>query len=128
MEDSRIVITGLGAVTPVGLDQPSTWAALIAGRSGLAPLAAFDAPALGFDVRVAAEVKGFDPSVAVDRRAARRMDRVMQFGLVAAREALADAGLLAGDGPASSLAGGQVAQRCLPEREKARRRPGGDGG
>jgi 3-oxoacyl-[acyl-carrier-protein] synthase II len=108
MDDSRVVITGLGAVTPVGLDQPSTWDALVAGRSGLAPITAFDAVALGFDARVAAEVKGFDPSVAVDRRAARRMDRVMQLALVAAREALLDAGLLAGEGVSARLDTTQV--------------------
>jgi 3-oxoacyl-[acyl-carrier-protein] synthase II len=99
MSEPEVVITGLGAVTPVGLDQPSTWAALVAGRSGLGPFTTFDPAALGIAARAAAEVKAFDASTSIDRRQARRMDRVMQFGVVAAREALDDAGLLVGDGP-----------------------------
>lgn len=90
----RVAVTGLGAITPVGLDQPSTWNALTAGTSGLGPITHFDAVAMGFESRVAGEVKGFDPVALLDHRSARRMDRVTQFAAVAAREALADAGLL----------------------------------
>ncbi|MGW8183712.1 MAG: beta-ketoacyl synthase N-terminal-like domain-containing protein, partial [Burkholderiales bacterium] len=62
----RVAITGLGLVTPVGLDVASTWDALLAGRSGAAPISLFDAS--GFPVRIAAEVKGFDPAAAIDDR------------------------------------------------------------
>lgn len=94
----RVVVTGLGAVTPVGLDAPSTWASYVAGRSGIAPIALFDAAGMGFEAKVAAEVKGFVPEDHMDRKVARRSDRVMQFAIAAAREAMADAGLLDGDG------------------------------
>lgn len=94
MQPVRVVVTGLGAVTPVGVDQPSTWEALVAGRSGIGPITQFDAAGLGFEVRVAAEVNGFDPAVAIDAKSARRMDRVTQLAVTASREALADAGLL----------------------------------
>ncbi len=94
----RVVVTGLGAVTPVGLDAPSTWDAFVAGRSGVAPIALFDAAGMGFEAKVAAEVKGFVPENYMDRKVARRSDRVMQFAIAAAREALADAGLLDADG------------------------------
>ncbi len=94
MHDIRVAVTGLGAITPVGLDLSSTWAALTAGRSGIGPITHFDAVGMGFESRVAGEVKGFDAAAALDHRSARRMDRVTQFAVVAAREALADAGLL----------------------------------
>jgi len=94
----RVVVTGLGAVTPVGLDAPSTWASYVAGRSGIAPIALFDAAGMGFEAKVAAEVKGFVPEDHMDRKVARRSDRVMQLAIAAAREAMADAGLLDGDG------------------------------
>lgn len=87
----RVVITGLGAVTPVGCDAPSTWRALIGGVSGVGRISLFD-PA-GHDVTIAAEVKGFDPSVAMDRKEVRHTDRFVQFALVAAQEAVAQARL-----------------------------------
>ncbi len=98
MSTVRVAVTGLGAVTPVGLDFASTWASWVAGRSGLGPITLFEPATFGVETDVAAEVSGFDPTVHFDRRAARRMDRVMQFALVAAREALRDAGLLGADG------------------------------
>jgi 3-oxoacyl-[acyl-carrier-protein] synthase II len=104
MTGVRVVVTGLGAITPLGLDQPSTWEALVAGRSGIGPITRFDPEAVGVDTRIAGEVR-FDPLDHFDRRAARRLDRVMQLALVASREALADAGLLASDG---SLDAGQA--------------------
>lgn len=94
----RIAVTGLGAVTPVGLDVPSTWAAFVAGTSGIDRIASFDVDGMGFASRTAGEVDGFDPAALIDPRAARRMDRTTQFAVVAAREALRDAGLLADDG------------------------------
>ena len=91
METRRVVVTGMGAITPVGLDVPSTWDALVHGRSGIAPVARFEADDL--DVRIAGEVKNFDPTQYLDRKEARRMDRFLQLGLVAAQEAVKDADL-----------------------------------
>ncbi|MDQ6673193.1 MAG: beta-ketoacyl-ACP synthase II [Chloroflexota bacterium] len=87
----RVVITGIGAVTPVGLDVPSTWEALVHGHSGVARVQAFDTSDL--NVRIAGEVKGFDPSRYMDRKEARRMDRFLHLGIVAAHEAMRDAAL-----------------------------------
>jgi 3-oxoacyl-[acyl-carrier-protein] synthase II len=87
----RVVITGIGAVTPVGNDRESTWAALLAGRSGAGPITAFDAGAL--PTRIAAEVKGFDPGTVLEGKRLRRSARFTQFAVAAAREAVADAGL-----------------------------------
>ncbi len=87
----RAVVTGLGAVTPIGNDYPTYWRNLRAGVSGAGPITSFDPT--GFDVRIAAEVKGFDPTVAMDRKMARRMSRFIHFGMAAAQEAVQDAGL-----------------------------------
>src|SRR5262245_45225804 len=86
----RVAITGLGAVTPVGNDVATMWATLLAGRSGVAPIATFDAS--GFSVRIAAEVKGFDPVAAVDPRIRKYATRHLAFAMGAAKEALRDAG------------------------------------
>src|SRR3954453_10011449 len=69
----RAVVTGLGAVTPIGNDHPTFWNNLINGVSGVGPITRFDAS--NFDVRIAAEVKDFDPTLAMDRKMARRMSR-----------------------------------------------------
>jgi 3-oxoacyl-[acyl-carrier-protein] synthase II len=87
----RVVITGLGAVTPIGNDVPSFWGALIAGRSGGAPITAYDAS--DQVVQIAAEIKGFDPADYLDRRLIKRTDRFTQLALVAADEAIASSGL-----------------------------------
>jgi 3-oxoacyl-[acyl-carrier-protein] synthase II len=87
----RVVVTGLGAVTPIGADAPSTWRAAVAGESGIDFIRAFDASE--FPVRVAAEVKGFDPTQVAAPKEARRLDRNVLLSLGAAREAVADAGL-----------------------------------
>jgi 3-oxoacyl-[acyl-carrier-protein] synthase II len=92
LEKKRVVITGMGAVTPLGNTRDEFWAALIAGRSGVARVTAFDAAAAGLRAQIAAEVKGFDPDTFLGRRDARRMDRFAQFAAVAAREAIEDAG------------------------------------
>ena len=86
----RVAITGIGLVTPVGNDVESTWSALLAGRSGGAPISLFDAS--GFSTRIAAEVKGFDESL-VDRRLRKHTMRAHRFALVAAEQAFADAGI-----------------------------------
>jgi len=85
----RVAITGLGAVTPLGLDARSTWDAAVAGRSGIDWIRAFDPT--GFPVRIAAEVKGFEPESVVDRKEARRLERNVLLAVGAAREAWADA-------------------------------------
>jgi len=79
-------------VSPLGNDVPSTWTSLVAGRSGVGPITAFDAS--DYATRIAAEVKGFDPSALFGRREARRMDRFTQFAVAAAGQALQDAGLV----------------------------------
>jgi 3-oxoacyl-[acyl-carrier-protein] synthase II len=84
-------VTGLGAVTPIGNDAPTFWRNLVAGVNGGGPITSFDAT--GFDVRIAAEVKDFDPTVAMDRKMARRMSRFIHFGVAAAKEAVEDSGL-----------------------------------
>ncbi|HEY1294759.1 MAG TPA: beta-ketoacyl-ACP synthase II [Chloroflexota bacterium] len=91
MQSRRIVVTGMGALTPVGLDVPSTWDSIVHGRSGIAQVEGFEVDDL--DVRIAGQVKGFDPTQFLDKKEARRMDRFLQLGLVAAQEAVRDAGL-----------------------------------
>ena len=87
----RIVITGLGAVTPIGLNVPDFWRNLTAGVSGAGPITLFDAT--NFPVRIAAEVKGFDPREYMDHKEARRTHRSAHFALASTHQALADAGL-----------------------------------
>ncbi len=82
----RVVVTGMGAITPVGNDVPSTWEALKAGRSGIAPITQFDTSDLA--TQFAGEVKGFDPNGRLGRKAARRMDRVTQFAMEACAQAI----------------------------------------
>ncbi len=91
MEKKRVVITGMGAVTPLGNTREEFWAALVAGKSGVATVTAFDAKAAGLKSQIAAEVKNFNPDDRIGRRDARRMDRFAQFAFVAAREAIEDA-------------------------------------
>jgi 3-oxoacyl-[acyl-carrier-protein] synthase II len=90
VEQVRVVITGIGAITPVGLNAADTWSALRAGQSGIGPLTLFDGSRIGCNV--AAEATGFEVSDVVDRRDARRMDRCSVLALAAAREAWGDAG------------------------------------
>ncbi len=87
----RVVITGLGAITPVGHTAPETWAAFVAGRSGVDQVTSFDVSQ--YPARIAAEVKGFDPTAYIPAKEARRMARCSQLAVVAAREAVADAGI-----------------------------------
>ncbi|HEY7563019.1 MAG TPA: beta-ketoacyl-ACP synthase II [Gaiellaceae bacterium] len=86
----RVAITGIGAVTPLGNDAPTTWARLVAGESGVDEIRAFDASE--FPVRIAAEVKDYDPTGAAPPREVRRFDRNVLFALSAGKEALADSG------------------------------------
>ncbi len=87
----RVVITGLGAVTPLGKDVESTWESLLAGHSGAGPITQFDST--GFNVHFACEVKDFEPTDYIDRKQARRMDRFAHLVVGAARQAEADSGL-----------------------------------
>jgi 3-oxoacyl-[acyl-carrier-protein] synthase II len=87
----RAVVTAMGAVTPIGNDADTFWANLLAGIPGGGPITTFDTT--HHDVKIAAEVKGFDPLVAMDRKMARRMSRFIHFGVAAATEAVAKSGL-----------------------------------
>ena len=87
----RVVVTGMGMVTPLGNDVSSTWQGMLAGRSGIRTIEAFDPSRL--TARIAGEVQEFDASHVLDRKDLRRTDRYIQFGLVAAREAMDQAGL-----------------------------------
>jgi len=87
----RVVMTGLGCVSPLGLNLNDTWAALLAGKSGAGPITRFDASQ--HKTRFAAEVKGFDPVAIFGARDARKMDRFAQFAIAAAQEALDQSGL-----------------------------------
>jgi 3-oxoacyl-[acyl-carrier-protein] synthase II len=97
----RVVVTGLGAVTPLGLDVESYWRGLLAGRSGIGPVTLFDAT--GFLSRIAGEVKDFDPTCYMDYKMARRSGRFAQLGTAAARQALESAGLLVDDSTRDSI-------------------------
>ena len=91
MSLKRVVVTGLGALTPVGNTAEETWTNLLAGKSGAGPITRFDASL--FKTHFACEVKDFAPNDLLDRKEARRMDRFTQFGMVVADEAIADSGL-----------------------------------
>jgi 3-oxoacyl-[acyl-carrier-protein] synthase II len=91
----RVAITGLGAVTPLGHDAPSTWAAAVAGRSGVGFISSFDPT--GFPVRIASEVADFDPGDVVGPKEARRLERNVVLAVAAAREAWTDSGVRAVD-------------------------------
>ena len=113
----RVVITGLGAVTPLGNDVESSWRALLAAESGAGEITYFDSDA--YPVHFACEAKGFDPEQWIERRAARRMDRFTHLILAAARQAEADAGLdvsaeadRVGAAVATGIGGLQSFQNC----------------
>jgi 3-oxoacyl-[acyl-carrier-protein] synthase II len=116
----RVVITGVGAVTPLGNDVETTWTNLISGRSGAGPITHFDSS--GFPVTFACEVKDFDPTDWVDRKQARRMDRFAHLVIAAARQAEKDAGLdiateadRVGAAVATGIGGLQSFQDCRDE-------------
>jgi 3-oxoacyl-[acyl-carrier-protein] synthase II len=96
MELKRVVVTGLGAITPLGNDAKSTWESLINGVSGAGPITLFDVER--FKTKFACEVKGFDPNDYFDRKEARKLDRYSQLGVVAAKEAISDSGLDTAEG------------------------------
>lgn len=91
MKTRRVVVTGIGVVTPVGIGREAYWSSLIGGVSGVGRITRFDAT--DYDVQIAAEVKDFDVTQWIDRKESRRMDRFVHFGVVAALGAIEDAGL-----------------------------------
>src|SRR5512145_1637259 len=91
MGSRRVVVTGLGLVSPVGVGVEESWSALVAGRSGIGPITLFDAST--FPTRIAGEVKGFDPAKFMDRKEVRRNDRFIHFALAAGDMAMKDSGL-----------------------------------
>src|SRR5215211_3871976 len=116
----RVVVTGLGAVTPLGNDVASTWGNLVAGRSGAADITQFDSS--DYAVHFACEVKGFDPTEYIDRKQARRMDRFAHLIVAAARQAEADSSLeiepeadRVGAAVATGIGGLRAFQECYDE-------------
>jgi 3-oxoacyl-[acyl-carrier-protein] synthase II len=91
MSRRRVVVTGLGMVTPVGVGVEESWQALVAGKSGIGPITLFDAST--FPTRIAGEVRGFEPEKFMDRKEVRRNDRFIHFALAAADMAVKDSGL-----------------------------------
>src|SRR5690242_10565776 len=117
MEKRRVVITGLGMVSPLGNDVQTSWSRLLAGESGAAEITAFDHS--DYNVHFACELKEFDPTVWIDRKASRRMDRFAQMILAAARQAEADSGVEIAKAPdrfgasiATGIGGLQSYQEC----------------
>jgi 3-oxoacyl-[acyl-carrier-protein] synthase II len=91
MDRRRVVVTGLGAITPVGNDVASTWSSLLAGKSGIGPITRFDAST--FRTQIAGEVKGFDVAQYIPAKDARRMDLFIQYGISASVQAIRDSGI-----------------------------------
>jgi 3-oxoacyl-[acyl-carrier-protein] synthase II len=127
--DRRVVITGAGAVTPLGNDAPATWRGLREGRSGVGTLTTFDTT--GFTVRIAGQVRGFDPAAAIPaRHGPGRLGRSGQFGVAAALEALRDAGAGPGTyapgecGAAMGAAVGRPELRLITDIAQLRRETG----
>ena len=87
----RIVITGIGLITPIGLDKNETWQSLTSGDSGIDTISCFDAEA--YETKIAAEVKGFDPTILIGKKESRRLDRFSQFAVASSIQALADANI-----------------------------------
>ena len=91
----RVVVTGLGVVSPVGNDVPSFWQSLTEGRCGIGPITAFDTT--GYKVKIAAEVKDFDPLLYMEKGEAKRQDAFSQYAVAASAQAVKDSGLKSGD-------------------------------
>ena len=91
MSKRRVVVTGLGTVSPLGNDLASTWQGILDGRSGIGPVTHFDTE--GFTTKIAGEVKDFDPTQWINSKDARKMDEFIHYGVAASIMALQDAGL-----------------------------------
>jgi len=87
----RVAVTGMGFITPIGNDEETVWSNMVEGSSGIGAITRFDTT--GFDTKIAAEVKGFNPEDYMDRKTARHIGRYCQFALAASKQALAQAGL-----------------------------------
>jgi 3-oxoacyl-[acyl-carrier-protein] synthase II len=96
IQNNRVVVTGIGIISPVGLSAAETWQNLVAGKSGIDYITLFDVNSFNCKTKFAGEAKGFDPLNYVDRKSARRMDRFSQMGVAAAKEALTQANLQIG--------------------------------
>ena len=92
METRRVVITGMGALTPVGNNVPAFWEGLLAGKNGIGPVTRFDTAE--YKAKLAAEVKNFDPETVLEKPEIRKTDRFVQYALAAAKEAMADSGII----------------------------------
>src|SRR5208337_551814 len=90
IEKKKVVITGMGLVTPIGIGVDETWSAALNGKSGIGPITQFDASA--FPVRIAGEVKGFDAANYIEAKEIKKMDRFIHFAIAAATMAIDDAG------------------------------------
>ncbi len=101
MKQRRVVITGLGIVSPLGIGLDLNWRSILAGKSGIGPITHFDAS--GFPCTIAGEVKGFDPTQYLSEKEARKMDRFMQLGMAAGIEAFKDSGLQVTDANAERI-------------------------
>jgi 3-oxoacyl-[acyl-carrier-protein] synthase II len=99
----RVVVTGLGAVTPLGLSADDTWNNMLKGRSGVGPITKFDPEEWQLPTTIAAEVKGFDPTVRIDRKEVRKMDLFIPYAIFAAMEALEQSGLVVDDANAERV-------------------------
>ena len=116
---SRVVITGLGAVTPLGNDVAETWEAICRGKSGVTPITRFDCTS--FETKIAAEVKGFDPLRYINKKELRRLDDFIIYALAAAEMAIADSGLVVGEEAAERtgvIIGSGIGGLATIEREK----------
>src|SRR5512141_3384251 len=91
MNRRRVVVTGLGLVSPVGIGVEESWRGLVAGKSGIGPITQFDAST--FPTRIAGEVRNFEPEKYMEKREVRRNDRFIHFAMAASEMAVQDAGL-----------------------------------
>ena len=117
MELKRVVVTGLGALTPIGNNIEEYWNGLVNGVSGAAPITHFDASK--FKTRFACEVKNFDVRDYIDRKEARKMDKFSQYAMIASDEAISDANFIAGGQhqPLSVSVGGVLFDQKMPFRD-----------
>ncbi|MBR5672399.1 MAG: beta-ketoacyl-[Spirochaetales bacterium] len=88
----RVVVTGMGCITPVGNDIPTFWSSIVAGKNGIGPIARFDTT--DFKAKLAAEVKDFDPNLYMEKAEIRKSDLFAQYGMAAAYQAVQDSGIL----------------------------------
>lgn len=114
----RVVITGLGTVNPTGNTVAESWANIKAGRCAVGPITAFDTA--DFKVKLAAEVKDFDPAARIDKREARKMARFTQFAVAAADEAVRDSGLALEEIDHTRLCDGRGQRRTAAGRTRGR--------